>query len=48
MTAGIPYAPTETPVFQRISSGVYFHIRQQLLAPTAASLYAGISTGHAE
>ena len=35
-------------IFQSISSGVYLHIRQHLLAPTAVSLDAGIHAGHAE
>jgi len=39
---GFPYAPTE---FQGIRSGVYLYIRQQLLAPTAASLFAGAPAG---
>jgi len=29
-------------IFQNISSGVYLHIRQHLLAPTAVSLFVGI------
>jgi len=46
---GLPYAPTKSPeTFQSIGSGVYLYIRQQLLAPTAVSLGAGISAGHAE
>jgi len=36
---GLPYTPTN---LQGISSGVYLHIRQQLLSPTAASLIIGI------
>jgi hypothetical protein len=36
---GLPYAPTDV---QGIGSGVYLHIRQQLLSPTAASLIVGI------
>jgi len=35
--SGPPYAPTQTD-FQSISSEVYLHIRQHLLAPTAVSL----------
>ena len=34
--------------FQSISSGVYLHIRQQLLTPTAVSLNADITTGNAK
>jgi len=34
--------------FQSIGSGVYLHIRQQLLAPTAVSLNADIAIGNAD
>jgi len=44
---GLPYAPTKI-YLQGVGSGVYLHIHQQPLSPTAASLVAGLSAGHAE
>jgi hypothetical protein len=38
---GRPNVPTKS-LFQNISSGVYLHIRQHLLAPPAVSLSVGI------
>jgi len=43
---GLPDTPTFT--FQSASSGVYLHIRQHLLTPTAVSLGAGVSADYTE